>query len=263
MKKKLTVKDILESKGKKKLTQVYVHTPLEANACEQSGIDMIVSSENNNFKFLRESAMNTFFTVGLQFGRYLSEYEIIKRSFQLLETGADAIYCPQSSRFIKAIANEGIPVVGHAGFIPYKATLYGGFKAYGKNLNEAKKILKQIHTLQDAGAFATEIEIVPEEIIEILYKKTDIFLIGMGSGTICDAQYLFSEDILGYNNNHIPRHAKTYGNLKKNYDEIKTKSIQSYKLFIKDVRNKKYPNKKQHIKIEKKELKKFKDYLDQ
>ena len=53
-----------------------------------------------------------------------------------------------------------------------------------------------------------------------------------------------------------------YGNLKKNYDEIKTKSIQSYKLFIKDVRNKKYPNKKQHIKIEKKELKKFKDYLN-
>ena len=85
----------------------------------------------------------------------------------------------------------------------------------------------------------------------------------MGSGTICDAQYLFSEDILGYNNSHIPRHAKTYGNLKKNYDEIKTKSIQSYKLFIKDVRNKKYPNKKQHIKIEKKELKKFKNYLDQ
>ena len=91
MKKKLTVKDILESKGKKKLTQVYVHTPLEANACEKSGIDMIVSSENNNFKFLRENAMNTFFTVGLQYGRYLTEYEIIKKSFQFLEMGADAL----------------------------------------------------------------------------------------------------------------------------------------------------------------------------
>ena len=262
MKKKLTVKEILESKGKKKLTQVYVHTPLEANACEESGIDMIVSSENNNFKFLRENAMNTFFTVGLQYGRYLSEYEIIKKSFQLLEMGADAIYCPQSARFIKAITNEGIPVVGHTGFIPYKLTQYGGFKAYGKNLKEGKKILNEIHILQDAGAFATEIEIVPEEIVEIIYKETDIFLIGMGSGAICDAQYLFSEDILGYNNSHIPRHAKTYGNLKKNFEEIQAKSIQAYKLFIKDVRNKKYPNKKHHIKIEKKELKKFKNYLD-
>ena len=62
MKKKLTVKEILDSKGKKKLTQVYVHTPLEANACEKSGIDMNVSSENNNFKFLRDNAKNTFDT---------------------------------------------------------------------------------------------------------------------------------------------------------------------------------------------------------
>ena len=82
----------------------------------------------------------------------------------------------------------------------------------------------------------------------------------MGSGTICDAQYLFSEDILGYNNGHIPRNAKTYGNLKKNYEEIKNKSVQAYKLFIKDVRSKKYPSKKHHIKIEKKELNKFKNY---
>ena len=178
MKKKLTVKEILDSKGKKKLTQVYVHTPLEANACEKSGIDMIVSSENNNFKFLRENAMNTFFTVGLQYGRYLTEYEIIKKSFQLLEMGADAIYCPQSARFIKVIANEGIPVVGHTGFIPYKLTQYGGFKAYGKNLIEAKKILNEIYILQDAGAFATEIEIVPEEIVQMICKETNIFLIG-------------------------------------------------------------------------------------
>ena len=262
MKKKLTVKEILNCKGKKKLTEVYVHNTIEAEACEKAGIDMIISSENNNFKFLRESAQNIFFTVGLQYGRYLSEYEIVKRSFELLEMGADAIYCPQSSRFIKAIADEGIPVVGHTGFIPYKKTHYGGFKAFGKNTKEAAKILKELDILEDSGAFAAEIEIVPEEVVEVISKKTDIFLIGMGSGTICDAQYLFSEDILGYNNGHIPRHAKTYTNLKKNYDEIKNKSINAYKLFVKDVRNKKYPNKKHHIKIDKKELNKIKDDLN-
>ena len=47
MKKKLTVKEILQCKGIKKLTQVYTHNPLEAEACELAGIDMIVSSENN------------------------------------------------------------------------------------------------------------------------------------------------------------------------------------------------------------------------
>ena len=262
MKKKLTVKEILNCKGKKKLTEVYVHNTVEAEACEKAGIDMIISSENNNFKFLRESAQNIFFTVGLQYGRYLSEYEIVKRSFELLEMGADAIYCPQSSRFIKAIADEGIPVVGHTGFIPYKKTHYGGFKAFGKNTKEANKILKELDILKESGAFAAEIEIVPEDVVEVISKKTDIFLIGMGSGTICDAQYLFSEDILGYNNGQIPRHAKTYTNLKKNYDEIKNKSINAYKLFLKDVRNKKYPNKKHHIKVGKKELNKIKDDLN-
>ena len=94
--------------------------------------------------------------------------------------GADAIYCPQSSRFIKAIADEGIPVVGHTGFIPYKKTHYGGFKAFGKNTKEAAKILKELHILEDSGAFAAEIEIVPEEVVEVISKKTDLFLIGMG-----------------------------------------------------------------------------------
>ena len=70
MKKKLTVKEILNCKGKKKLTEVYVHNTIEAEACEKAGIDMIISSENNNFKFLRESAQNIFFTVGLQYGRF-------------------------------------------------------------------------------------------------------------------------------------------------------------------------------------------------
>ena len=135
-------------------------------------------------------------------------------------------------------------------------------KAFGKNTKEANKILRELDILKESGAFAAEIEIVPEEVVEIISKKTDLFLIGMGSGTICDAQYLFSEDILGYNNGHIPRHAKTYTNLKKNYDDIKNKSINAYKLFVNDVRNKKYPNKKHHIKIDKKELNKIKDDLN-
>ena len=73
MKKKLTVKEILQCKGIKKLTQVYTHNPLEAEACELAGIDMIVSSENNNIESIRSAAKNTFLTVGLSYGKYLSE----------------------------------------------------------------------------------------------------------------------------------------------------------------------------------------------
>ena len=72
---------------------------------------------------------------------------------------------------------------------------------------EAKKIYDQCMILQDAGVFAIEIEIVPFKVAEFISTNIDVFMIGMGSGIGCDAQYLFAEDILGYNSGHIPRHA--------------------------------------------------------
>ena len=257
MKKKLTVKEILKCKGEKKLTEVYTFNPTEAEACELAEIDMIISSERNDIEGIRNSAKNTFFTVGLSYGKYLSELEILKKSFYLYEKGADAIYCPQSYKFIKVIADEGIPVVGHTGFIPYKSTFYGGFKSYGKNAVEAQKIYDQTLRLQEAGAFAAEIEIVPFKIAEFIANNVEIFMIGMGSGLGCDAQYLFSEDILGYNKNHIPRHANVYTDLSKDLEKIKSKSIEAFKKFKEDVISKKYPEKKHDIDIAQSEYEDF------
>ncbi len=257
MSKKLTVKEILQCKGVKKLTEVYTHTPLEAESCEIAGIDMIISSEKNDIEGIRNAAKNTFLTVGLKYGKYLNELDILKRCFYLCENGADAIYCPQSYKLVKAIADEGIPVVGHTGFIPYKSTFYGGFKAYGKNAFEASKIFDETKKLQEAGAFAVEIEIVPFKVAKYISKNVSVFLIGMGSGTGCDAQYLFSEDILGYNKGHIPRHAKVYTNLSEEYSKIKLKSVQAFKEFKKDVISKKYPDKSHDINISQNEYDSF------
>ena len=257
MQKKLTVKDILDSKGKSKLAEVYTHYAYEAEACELAGIDMIISSENNDVISIRNAAPNTFFTVGLQYGIHLNEYEIINKAFNHLKNGADAIYCPQSERYIKALSDEGIPVVGHTGFIPYKSTFYGGFRAFGKTSKEANKIFDQTKRIQDAGAFAVEIEIVPKKVGEFISKNFEIFVIGMGSGQGCDAQYLFSEDILGYNKGHIPRHSKVYTNLSEDYGKIKKKSIQAFKEFKSEINNKIYPESKHDIKIMDAEFKTF------
>ena len=247
--KKLTVKDILECKGVRKLSEVYTHNPLEAETCELAGIEMIVSSEVNDIEGIREAAKNTFLTVGLPYGTYTNNNDIVKRSFELIKLGADAIYCPQGLNLIKAITDEGIPVVGHSGFIPYKSTLYGGFKAYGKTSMEAQKIYDQCLMLRDAGVFAIEIEIVPFKVADLISKNIDTFMIGMGSGTGCDAQYLFAEDILGYNTGHIPRHAKIYSDIGEDYKSIKNKSIEAFKKFKKDVDEKKYPSTEHDIKI--------------
>ncbi len=254
---KLTVKEILSAKGKKKLAEVYTHNQLEAEACERAGIDMIISSENNDIQSIRDCAKNTFFTVGLSYGKYLNEYEILRRSFSLLENGADAIYCPQSIKLIKAISDEGIPVIGHTGFIPYKSTFYGGFKAYGKSAEEATKIYEQTLRLQDAGAFAIEIEIVPVKVADFISKNVQACMIGMGSGQGCDVQYLFSEDILGYNKGHIPRHSKIYTNLSEDFEKIKIKSIDAYKSFKSDIDSNIYPGQEHDIAIDEIEFQNF------
>ena len=190
MKRKLTVKEILECKGNRKLAEVYTHNAREAEACELAGIQMIISSENNDTKSIRHAAQNIFLTIGLSYGKYLSEYDILKRAFALYESGADAIYCPQSNRFVKAIADEGIPVVGHTGFIPYKSTFFGGFKAVGKTAPEAREIYNQTLKLQEAGAFAAEIEIVPFKIGEFISQNVDIFIRNMCVFEFCRSKML-------------------------------------------------------------------------
>ena len=122
---------------------------------------------------------------------------------------------------------------------------------------EANKIFDQTKRIQDAGAFAIEIEIVPNKVGEFISKNFEIFVIGMGSGQGCDAQYLFSEDILGYNSGHIPRHSKVYTNLSEDYEKIKKKSIEAYKEFKSEIDNKIYPEMKHDIEIMDDEFKKF------
>ena len=111
--------------------------------------------------------------------------------------------------------------------------------------------------LRDAGVFAIEIEIVPFKVAEFISKNIDVFMIGMGSGLGCDAQYLFAEDILGYNLGHIPRHAKIYSDVGIEYKKIKEKSLNAFKMFKTDVETGKYPSEEHDINIPDNEFKDF------
>ena len=111
--------------------------------------------------------------------------------------------------------------------------------------------------LQDSGVFAIEIEIVPFKVAELISTNIDVFMIGMGSGLGCDAQYLFAEDILGYNTGHIPRHAKVYTDVGSDYKRILEKSEKALKMFKLDVEKSKYPSKDHEINIPENELSEF------
>ena len=254
---KLTVKDLFALKGKRQLTEIYCRTAKEASACDTAGIDMIITSERNNGAEFRDAAPNTFFTIGLVYGDYTSTSEVLRGGFAALRKGADAVYCGSSLQFVEALANEGIPVVGHVGFVPYKSTWFGGFKAVGKNAEDALKVYQRTVDYQNAGAIGVEIEIVPYKVATEISKRVNILLIGMGSGTGCDAQYLFSTDVLGDNEGHVPRHAKVYRDFKSEYQRLHNESIAAFREFKADVDSGAYPASNQLVEIKDEELDKF------
>jgi len=242
-----TVQDLLNLKGVRQLTEVLVRTEEEATACEEAGIDLLITVAGEQARKIRAAAPNTFLTMGLLYGDCASPTEAVRAGFAALKDGADAVYACMSIPYIAAMAQEGIPVVGHVGLVPQKRTWTGGFRAVGKTAQEALSVYEATLAHQEAGAFAVEMEVVPKQVAEAISKRMEMLVISMGSGQGCDAQYLFAEDILGYNKGHIPRHAKVYSNIGEDYNRIKTKSVEAFKKFKKEVEDKKYPSEEHDI----------------
>ena len=260
-----TVRDLIELKGKKKLTQINIITPEEAAAAEAAGIDLIITG-TNNLKEIRKAAPNTFLTSGIKYTEHESKESIVKKCFELIKLGVDSIHTNSwNINFIKYVSEFKIPIQGHVGFVPMKSTWTGGVKPFGKKSEEAVKIYNDIKELENIGAWAIEVECVPEEILEELTKRTAALTISIGSGIKGDIQFLFAEDILGYNysSSKTPRHAKSYRNFNKIYENLQKERISAFKEFKLDVQKNKFPTKKHSISIEKKELINFKKFIDE
>jgi 3-methyl-2-oxobutanoate hydroxymethyltransferase len=240
--KRLTVKDIFDLKGKRQFTEVYCRTPREAIACEAAGIDMVITSERTpDVKSFRAAIPNTFFTIGLSYGDHVNSDDAVRAGFDALRNGADAVYVGYSFEVVERMTKEGIPCVGHVGFIPYKATWFGGFKAVGKTAVDALAVYERTKAYENAGAIGVEMELVPDRVAAEITRRTKILCLSMGSGSRCDGQYLFATDILGDNTGHIPRHAKVYRNFKAEYDRLHDESIAAFREFKTDTDSGVYP----------------------
>ena len=265
--KKLTVYDYLKSKGKRQLSNLFVHTVEEAAAAEQAEIDYIVAAHDlpqfginaslNDVKKIREVAPSCFMQSAGPVPP-ASEYEAIKFAHDYLSFGVDCIYVGNHSlKWIKAMRDENIPTIGHVGLIPGKATWIGGLRAIGKTADEAIGVLKHTLDLQDAGVIGVELEVVPPKVAKVITEKVEIITMSMGSGSDCDAQFLFSNDVLGWNEGHIPRHARIYRNFKKEYARLQEERIPAFKEFHEDTKNKNFNDPKITVQIQDDEFDKF------
>jgi 3-methyl-2-oxobutanoate hydroxymethyltransferase len=252
-----TVADMLAMKGKRKIKMLFVDAADEARAAAEAGIDMLSIVDPVWTPEMREAAGNCFVQVGLLYGELCIYEDYLRAAHRALRNGGDCVYCAASFDTIEKLANEGIPVVGHAGLIPSKATWTGGFKAVGKTADSAMLVYNQIRDLENAGAFAAELEVVPDRVAAEISKRTKMLMLSMGAGAGGDAQYLFAEDVLGYTRGHRPRHARTYRNFRAEYDRLQRERVAAFREFIRDVDDGTYPGEEHLVPVADAELAEF------
>ena len=245
-----TVKDLRDQKGNNILTETVPFSIEEATAAEEAGIDtMKVRFDPKNPDLaiaIRKAAPNTFMAFSCPLIAAATKDEAVRIGYKAMEIGADAVMTQWSPSFIEAATEAGIPVQAHAGLVPRRSTWTGGLKAVGKSLEEAIWIYNQIKIFENAGAYAVEVEVIPEDLLIEISKRTTLLTSSIGAGKGGDIQFLFADDILGNNGPPYVRHSKQYRDLYKMKQDMQLERVAGFKEFIDDVKNGNFP-KKEHV----------------
>ena len=119
--------------------------------------------------------------------------------------------------------------------VPRKSTWTGGLRAVGKTVSEAIWVYEEIKALESAGAYAVEVELIPDELLRAISERTSLLTSSIGAGSGGDIQFLFAEDILGNSPPPYPRHSKQYRNLYKMKQKMQKEREEGFREFIDDV----------------------------
>lgn len=191
---------------------------------------------------VKRAAPNSFVIGDMPFMSYQvsDELAVTNAGRFMQEAGVDGVKLEggvEMAGRIAAISRAGIPVMGHLGLTPQSVSALGGFKAQGRNVAGALKLINDAKALEEAGAFSILLEAIPTPIAQIITKRAGIPIIGIGAGPHTDGQVLIAHDILGFFGGHKAKFVKEYCNLN---DIIRT-ALLSYK---KDVLEGIYPEEK-------------------
>ena len=174
----------------------------------------------------------------LPFGSYqLSPEQALATSVRFMKEGrAHAVKLEGGRRFaahVEALTSAGIPVMGHIGFTPQSEHNLGGYRVQGRG-EAAEALLADALALQEAGAFAVVMEMVPAEAAKRVTGELKIPTVGIGAGSDCDAQVLVWQDMAGLRRGKAPRFVKRYA-------DVATVLQDAATAFAEDVRRGEFP----------------------
>lgn len=178
--------------------------------------------------------------VDLPFGTYQgNSKEALNSSIKIMkESGANAVKLEGGEEIIESIdriLSAGIPVMGHLGLTPQSIHKFGTYVVRATEKDEADKLVKDAHLLEEAGCFSIILEKIPARLAQKVSSEIKVPIIGIGAGPHVDGQVLVLHDMLGITQKFSPRFLRRYHNLS---EEIKG----SVKAYIKDVKTVDFPN---------------------
>ena len=275
-----TVQDIiLKKKTGKKISVVTAYDYSIASLCDKAGIDVLLVGDSGGMVMLgyentipvtmdqmcffteavSKARLNSLVVADLPFMSYQTSItNAITNAGRLVKAGADAVKLEGGKHMadtINAIVEIGIPVMGHIGLQPQTTILSQGYKVQGKTADTALKLIEDAKEIEAAGVFSIALEMVSHEVAKIISNTIKVPTIGIGSGLNCDGQVLVIHDILGMYEKIKPKFVKQYLTLSKDIQ----KAVETYR---KDVELEKFPSEENWFSMEKSELEKLKNEID-
>lgn len=256
-----------EKKSKENLALLTAYDYTTAYFLNKSDIDailvgdslsMVFQGNENNYpvtldemiyhcKAVRKGAPDKFIIADMPFLSYhISPEETVRNAGRYIkEAGMEAVKIEGGEEIIshiKALLSAKIPVMGHLGLTPQSINIFGGHKVQGKTIDSAKRIIENALLLEKEGVFAIVLEGIPEKLAQLITDKLKIPTIGIGAGRYTDGQILVINDIFGTYEEISPKFIKVFSDVG---ESIKN-GISEY---IKEVKEKKFPEEKHAYKI--------------
>ena len=250
----ITIKNILEKKGKKPITCLTAYSKPMAEIIDKY-CDIILVGDSVGMvlygmkttrgvkietmilhgKAVKSSAKRSLVVFDMPYKTYSNKFVAYKNAEKVMKsTKCDAVKLEGGKKIvniIKYLTKKGIPVMGHIGLLPQSSNV---FKLKGKNLTQKKQILEDAVALSNSGVFAIVVECVVESLAKKITNSVSVPTIGIGASKYCDGQILVTDDMIGLSNFN-PRFVKKYSNVRR----IIEKSVKNY---CRDVKRKRFPS---------------------
>ena len=164
------------------------------------------------------AARRALVVADLPFGSYQSSPEqALATSVRFMkEGGAHAVKLEGGAGVVPqvaAVTKAGVPVMAHIGFTPQSEHNLGGYRVQGRGA-AAEELVQSALALEQAGAFAVVLEMVPADVAKRVTAELTVPTIGIGAGVDCDAQVLVWQDMAGLRRGPLPRFVKQYADLR-------------------------------------------------